>query len=225
MPIPDEARPAVHQTSIVRRAEHPKSLERDLRILVPADLNTKREFKLGLRHYQCMVPKNWTKYDSSVMREESLQFISPAKDGTTIVFSGYEKGEGSAALFREFLKEHATASKSEPLTKAEIQNINQVFDMFVGNNQYAEGPSHPQFNMTSAEVVTIHGTTPALAVAGEWRNYPEKHGPPEKYWYKLYFDGSGDGRYVNAILYTSDSKASFDKNRPIFDQVLKSLSW
>jgi hypothetical protein len=242
MPIPDEARPPANsETSIVRRAEAPaKPIHREVQILV-ASLNAeKREITMNLRHYQCMVPKDWIMYDDSYKASGAtgelpgrvdVQFVAPAKDGTVIMFTyrGRSISKESAALFHKLLQGHGDTNKSEPLTKTQIQKLTSVFDSSVGCNQYAAeldpGFGPPQFKMTSAQLVSINHNAAAVAVAGEWRNDPEKQTHPQKYWYKLYLDGTGDGENVHEILYTSDSKESFEKNKPVFDQVLRSLSW
>ncbi len=187
-----------------------------------------------------MVPREWTVHDNSYMPDDytdtlpggvEVQFIAPSKDGTAIVFTyrGRSVGNDDAALFHQVCQAHTEASKSGPLTKEQIQQLTGIFGTYIGNNQYAaelgQSIMPPQFKMTSAEVVSINGTTPALAIKGEWRNDPKTTPQAEKYWYKVYLDGTGDGKNVHEILYTSDTLASFDKNKPVFDQLLDTLSW
>ena len=156
-----------------------------------------------------------------------VQFASPAKDGTAISFSfrGRSVRPEDAALFHKLLQNHKEP-KSEDLSAEQIGELAFFFGTFVGDNQYYPKP-YPKnhlFNMTSCKVISINKNTPALAVEGEFRNERGSTKPPDFYWHTFYLDGSGDGANVHEIEFCAPTKEAFEKAKPAFDQVLKTLN-
>src|ERR1700679_553699 len=116
MPIPDEVRPpAPNQTRIEFRIDHPaKPKKREAKILIASNLGKKQnEVVISRRHYRFALPSDWTMYNDSYKGGSNstdelpgkieVQFVSPAKVSTVIIFtySGRSIGKEPAAFFHQ----------------------------------------------------------------------------------------------------------------------------
>jgi hypothetical protein len=235
MPVPDVPpnQPRI-EFRVPRDAQHN---QREVTSLIASNpVSRQYEVEINRRHYKFMIPGDWAKYDDSYkasMNSDEMpgkidvQFVAPAKDGTAIEFSfrGRSVRGEDAALFHKLLQNHTDPAKSENLEPAQIKNLAFFFDTFVGNNQYWNEHSLHTFKMTSCKTISLNNNTPALSVEGEYTNEPGVKKTPDAFWHLLYLDGSGDGLNVHEILFEAPTKAAFEKAKPAFDQVFKTLTW
>jgi hypothetical protein len=237
MPIPDlpPNQPRI-EIRVPRDARHSK---REVTNLIASNpVSSQHEVEINRRHYKFMIPSNWAKYDDSYTANMSgdelpgkinVQFVAPAKDGTIISFSfrGRSVRQEDATLFHSLLQSHIAQAKSEELQQAQIKKLAFFFAPVVGDNQYYNESGHKfhRFKMTSCKTVSLNNNAPALSVEGEFTNNPGDKTAPDAYWHVLYLDGSGDGLNVHEIQFQAPTKEAFEKAKPAFDQVLKTLTW
>jgi hypothetical protein len=241
MPIPEPPPNAPPESPRIQHiAKHPAGEKRrEVQVLIASnEIGEQHEVAINRRHYKFRLTKGWTVYDASHQPQMAgggapgkieVQFISPDKDGTSMFFSyrGRPMGEEQSALFKHLMEKHTDVKHSEDLAPEQIQKLSPVFGTVLDFNQYAQGDKDAKtpFRVTACRVVSINDNTPALALTGEQRNHPEKGGKPDTYWYALYLDGAGDYINVHQIALVSATRETFDKDRPLFDQMIKSLSW
>ena len=152
-----------------------------------------------------------------------VQFVSPTKNGITIEFAFRgSAGEEEAALFHKLLHNHTDPAKSEDLEPAQINKLAHLLGNCVGDNQYNTPhriPNH--FIMTSVKIISLNNNIPVLSVEGEYKDEIT----PGAFLHLLYLEGSGDVLNIDMISLGAPTKEAFVEAKPIFDQVLKTLTW
>ena len=201
-------------------------------------IDKQHEVVMTGRHYRFSLPQDWELHDNSytATREagprpgtKEVQFAAPhdAAVSITFVYRGQSIDEEAGQTFVQTLKHLKPHGQPVTLTSAQIKHLDDVFGVFVNQNQISAGEPKDicfPFHMTSCKIITVANNVAALSVSGEYRNKPIQE-KPDSYWQEVYLNGGDNGTEVHQIRLTALTKESFDSHKPIFDHLLNNLRW
>jgi hypothetical protein len=186
---------------------------------VAADLATKEHrLTLGLQPYKFMMRKDWhmfTERSGPLTAQIELQFVSPTKDANIVFY--YHIGGGDA--LHELLHKLKKPSTAESVTPAQIKEVSGAMGPIVANNQYFATKDYLQFKITSCKVVPLNRKVSGLAVEGIGVSKESMHLLESI----ILLDPNDNGSVVTEIEFSAKTKTAYEKYKPAFDQLLKTL--
>lgn len=142
----------------------------------------------------------------------------------SVFFRGRLESEDNGRNFAELLHHHVkSGSTRAALSPGQIKNLTEILDL-AGFNQYSfsaeEHGFAPDFNLRSAELVTIDGKA-IVSVTGEFCTNQQCDT-----WYTgCFVDADGSGRKVYEFFLRSTNRESFFKFLKNYNDAVASIEW